>query len=57
MRALRVFENIVLRKAVGPKSDETTRGWLKSHDFYSLPAAPHGSVQVARKLAENENFK
>jgi hypothetical protein len=29
---LRVFENKVLRKIFGPKSDEVTGGWRKLHD-------------------------
>jgi hypothetical protein len=41
-RRLRVFENRVLRRAVGPKRDEMTGEWRKSHneelnDRYSLP--------------------
>jgi hypothetical protein len=39
---LRVFENRVLRRIFGPKSDEVTREWRKLHNgvlhnFYSLP--------------------
>jgi hypothetical protein len=38
-RALRVLENTALRKVIGPKGDEITRGWVKSHnDFYSSPS-------------------
>jgi hypothetical protein len=29
---LRVFENRVLRRIVGPKRDEVTRGWRKLHN-------------------------
>ena len=41
-RRLRVFENIVLRRAFGPKRDEVTGEWRKLHneelsDLYSLP--------------------
>jgi len=41
-RRLRVFENRVLRRAVGPKRDEVTGEWRKLHseelgDLYSLP--------------------
>jgi len=31
-RRLRVFENRVLRRIFGPKSDEGTREWRKLHD-------------------------
>jgi hypothetical protein len=39
-RSLRVFENGVLRKIFGPKSDEVTEEWRKLHneelnDLYS----------------------
>jgi hypothetical protein len=39
---LRVFENRVLRKILGPKRDEVTREWRRRHneeinDLYSLP--------------------
>jgi len=39
---LRVFENRVLRKILGPKRDEVTREWSRRHneesnDLYSLP--------------------
>ena len=41
-RRLRVFENRVLRRVIGPKRDEVTREWRKLHneefsDLYSLP--------------------
>ena len=41
-RRLRVFENRVLRRVFGPKSDEVTGEWRKLHneelnDLYSLP--------------------
>ena len=41
-RKLWVFENRVLRKVFGPKSDEVTGEWRKLHneemnDLYSLP--------------------
>jgi len=41
-RRLRVFENRVLRRVFGPKRDEVTGEWRKSHneelrDLYSLP--------------------
>jgi hypothetical protein len=41
-RRLRLFENSVLRKVFGPKSDEVTGEWRKQHneelnDLYSLP--------------------
>jgi len=39
---VRVFENRVLRKTFGPKTDEVTENWRKLHteelhDVYSLP--------------------
>jgi hypothetical protein len=39
---MRVFENRVLRRVVGPKRDEETGEWRKLHneelsDLYSLP--------------------
>jgi hypothetical protein len=41
-RRLRVFENRVLRRLFGPKSDEVTGKWKKLHneefnDLYSSP--------------------
>jgi hypothetical protein len=41
-RRLRVFENRVLRRIFGPKSDEVTGEWRKLHkdelrDLYSSP--------------------
>jgi hypothetical protein len=41
-RGLRVFENRVLRRIFGPKSDEVTGGWRKLHseelnNLYSSP--------------------
>jgi hypothetical protein len=41
-RRLRVFENRVLRRVFGPKRDELTGEWRKSHneelsDLYTLP--------------------
>jgi hypothetical protein len=40
---LKVFENKVLRRILGPKRDEVTEGWRKLHneelhDFYSSPS-------------------
>jgi hypothetical protein len=40
---LRVFENRVLRRIFGPKKDEVTRGWRKTHNeelrnLYSPPS-------------------
>ena len=42
VRRLRVFENRVLRRVFGPKTDEVTGEWIKLHyeelrDLYSLP--------------------
>jgi hypothetical protein len=41
-RRLKVFENRVFRRVFGPKRDEVTGEWRKSHneelsDLYSLP--------------------
>jgi hypothetical protein len=40
-RRLKAFENRVLRRVFGPKRDEVTGEWRKSHnelnDLYSLP--------------------
>ena len=41
-RRLRVFENMALRRVLGPKSDGVTGEWRKLHneelnDLYSLP--------------------
>ena len=41
-RRLRVFENRVLKRVLGPKRDEVTGEWRKLHneelsDLYSLP--------------------
>jgi hypothetical protein len=35
---LRVFENRVLRRIFGPKSDGVTGDWRKLHDLYSSPS-------------------
>jgi hypothetical protein len=37
-RILRVFENRVLRKIFGPKTDEVTGGWrkLRNEEFHNL---------------------
>jgi dolichol kinase len=40
---LRVFENRVLRRIIGPRRSEVTGGWTKMHnkeldDLYSLPS-------------------
>jgi hypothetical protein len=42
-RRLRVFENRMLRRVLGPKRDEVTGEWRKLHneklnDLYSLPS-------------------
>jgi len=46
---LRVFENRVLRRIVGPKRDEGTRGWRKLHneELYDLYCSPN--IVRARK--------
>jgi len=53
-RRLRVFENRVLRRVLGPKRDEVTGEWRKLHneelsDLYSLP----NIVRVV-KIEKNE---
>jgi hypothetical protein len=47
---LRVFENRVLRRIFGPKSDEVTGGWRKLdneelHNLYSSPSKIERSSQ------------
>jgi hypothetical protein len=39
---LRVFENRVLRRVFGPKSDGVTRGWRKLHneELHNLYSSP-----------------
>jgi hypothetical protein len=39
---LRVFENSLLRRISGPKSDEVTRGWRKLHneELHNLNSSP-----------------
>jgi hypothetical protein len=39
---MRVFENRVLRRIFGPKSDEVTRGWRKLHteELHILRSSP-----------------
>jgi hypothetical protein len=49
---LRVFENKVLRRTIGPKRDEVTGGWGKLHnkelhDLYSSPSLI-GIIKVRR---------
>ena len=48
-RKLRVFENMVLRRIFGPRTDEVTGEWRRLHnevlnDFYSSP----NTVQVIK---------
>jgi hypothetical protein len=40
---LRVFENRVLRRILGPKRDEVTREWRRLHkkDLYALYSSPN----------------
>jgi hypothetical protein len=40
--SLMVFENRVLRRIIGPKRDEVTRGWRKLHneELYNLYSSP-----------------
>ena len=42
-RRLRVFENRVLRRILGPKRDEVTGEWKKLHneEFYGLYCSPN----------------
>ena len=53
-RRLMVFENRVLRRVFGPKTDEVTRKWRKLHneelsDLYSLP-----NIVWVVKIKKNE---
>jgi hypothetical protein len=34
---MRVFDNRVLRRIIGPKRDEVTGDWIKLHNLYSSP--------------------
>jgi hypothetical protein len=47
-----VFDNRVLRRIFGPKSDEVTGGWRKLHneELYSLYSSP--SI-IRRELVDN----
>ena len=40
-RRLRVFENRVLRRVLGPKRDEVTREWRKLHNEASVICTPY----------------
>ena len=49
-RRLCVFENMVLRRVLGPKRDEVTGEWRKLHneelrDLYSLPNIEKNEVE------------
>ena len=51
---LRVFDNRVLRRIFGPKSDEVTGEWKKLHNelFNVLYSSPHiiGMIKLRRML-------
>jgi hypothetical protein len=60
-RALRVFENRVLRKVLGPKLVEVRENWRKLHnvelrDLYSLSNTV-GRTRWARHVARNVREK
>jgi len=54
LRGLRVFENKVLRKTIGPKRDKVTRDWRKQHneELYVLCSAPSISLLWGDKCRE-----
>jgi hypothetical protein len=43
-----VFENMVLRRVVGPKGDEVTGGWRKLHseEFHNLHSSPNTITMI-----------
>jgi hypothetical protein len=49
---LRVFENRVLRRAVGPKRDEVTGGWRKLHneEYHNLYCSPSIIRMKSRRI-------
>jgi hypothetical protein len=49
---LRVFENRVLRKILGPKRDEGTGKWRRLHskELYAVCTSPNIGVIKARKI-------
>jgi hypothetical protein len=51
-RRLRMFENMVLRRILGPKRDEVTGGWRKllSEELHYLYPSPHISVVKSRRV-------
>jgi hypothetical protein len=51
-RRLRVFENRVLRRIVGPKRDEVTGGWRKLHneELHNLYSSTSISVIKLKKI-------
>jgi hypothetical protein len=48
---LRVFENRVLRRLLGPKRDEVTGDWRKLHDeeLYNLYSSPN-MIRVIKSM-------
>jgi hypothetical protein len=52
LRRLRVFENTVLRRIFGPKTDEVTGEWRKLHneELHSLYSSP----DIFRQVKANE---
>jgi len=51
---LRVFENRVLRRIFGPKTDELTEEWRKLHMRSLIICTPH-PVFSSDKIEKNEN--
>ena len=57
-RSLRVFEDGVLRRIIGPKRDEVTREWRKAHnekfnDLYSSPNVIRAIISRRMRWAEH----
>jgi len=57
-RSLRVFEDGVLKRIIGPKRDEVTREWRKVHnekfnDLYSSPNVIRAIISRRMRWAEH----
>ena len=56
--SLRVFEDGVLKRIIGPKRDEVTREWRKAHnekfnDLYSSPNVIRAIISRRMRWAEH----